>query len=94
MVQYAASWRKDQNTHTYTRTPLRVLLLLQLIRRWEANLVVMDDRPFPDLQKMVAHEQDERIWVFAEWVSCACQPATAALLLQLEFSLPYIWALL
>lgn len=34
-------------------------------------MVVLDDRPFPDLQKLVASKGDDRIWIFAEWVSRA-----------------------
>ena len=37
--------------------------------RWEALLVVLDSRPFPDLRQVVADAADDRIYVFAEWVS-------------------------
>eukprot|EP00983_Pelagomonas_calceolata_P131745 1161806-Pelagomonas_calceolata.AAC.2 len=36
--------------------------------RWDAYLVVLDDRPFPDLQKVVSKQGDDRIWIFSEWV--------------------------
>lgn len=32
-------------------------------------LIVMDNRPFPDLRHIVRDAADERIEVFAEWVS-------------------------
>lgn len=37
--------------------------------RWHALLLVMDNRPFPDLRHIVRDADDERIQVFAEWVS-------------------------
>lgn len=36
---------------------------------WEALLIVMDNRPFPELRKIVREANDSRIWVHAEWVS-------------------------
>jgi len=42
---------------------------------WEAVLLVLDARPFEDLHHIVEEFQDERIWVFAEWVrapGCCC----------------------
>ncbi len=38
-------------------------------RRWEALLVVMDNKPFGDLHQILQEVADDRIWVFAEWVS-------------------------
>jgi hypothetical protein len=38
-------------------------------RRWEALLLVMDNRPFPDLRHVVRYNDDSRVHVFAEWVS-------------------------
>jgi hypothetical protein len=35
---------------------------------WEAVLLVLDSRPFEDLHHIVEDFQDDRIWVFAEWV--------------------------
>lgn len=35
---------------------------------WEAALLVLDSRPFEDLHHIVEDFQDDRIWVFAEWV--------------------------
>lgn len=37
--------------------------------RWQALLLVMDNRPFPDLRHIVRDAEDERVQVFAEWVS-------------------------
>jgi hypothetical protein len=37
--------------------------------RWEAVLLVADSRPFDELHALVSSLKDERIWVFAEWVS-------------------------
>ena len=34
----------------------------------------MDDKPFLDLHHILAEYKDERLWVFAEWVSCLGQP--------------------
>lgn len=42
-----------------------------LARRWEAVLLVLDARPFEDLHHIVQDFHDDRIWVFAEWVSAA-----------------------
>lgn len=36
--------------------------------RWEALLVVLDNRPFPELHSIIRELEDDRIWVFAEWV--------------------------
>jgi hypothetical protein len=36
--------------------------------RWVALLLVMDNRPFPDLRHIVRHNADARVRVFAEWV--------------------------
>lgn len=38
-------------------------------RRWQALMVVMDNRPFPELRQIVRNMSDDRIWVYAEWVS-------------------------
>eukprot|EP00775_Hariotina_reticulata_P012502 gene12502-12637_t len=45
--------------------------------RWVAMLLVMDNRPFPDLRHIVRDGADERIQVFAEWISAHYQPKTA-----------------
>ena len=37
-------------------------------RRWEALLLVMDSRPFPDLHHILQEINDDRVWVYAEWV--------------------------
>jgi hypothetical protein len=44
---------------------------------WEAVLLVLDSRPFEDLHHIVEDFQDDRIWVFAEWVRAGMrlQPA-------------------
>ncbi len=39
--------------------------------RWEALLLVMDNRPFPELRRIMRDINDSRIWVQAEWVSSA-----------------------
>ena len=46
-------------------------------RRWEALLVVMDNKPFSDLHEILQEVADDRIWVFAEWVSLCSYIATA-----------------
>jgi hypothetical protein len=43
-----------------------------LHRSWEAVLLVLDSRPFEDLHHIVEDFEDDRIWVFAEWVRTAC----------------------
>ena len=50
------------------------------IRSWEAVLIVLDSRPFSDLHHIVADLNDDRVWVFAEWVSYRLSPAAAAAL--------------
>lgn len=35
---------------------------------WEAVLVVLDSEPFRDLHRILQDLNDDRIWVFAEWV--------------------------
>ncbi len=35
---------------------------------WEAVLVVMDSEPFRDLHHILQDLNDDRAWVFAEWV--------------------------
>lgn len=37
--------------------------------RWDAQMLVLDNRPFPDLRQIVRDAADERIRVIAEWVS-------------------------
>lgn len=44
--------------------------------RWTALLLVMDNRPFPDLRHIVRDAADERVHVFAEWISARYQPRT------------------
>ena len=39
------------------------------MHRWEALLIVMDNKPFPDLHHILQEVTDDRVWVFAEWVS-------------------------
>jgi hypothetical protein len=39
--------------------------------RWEAVLIVADNRPFPDLHHILRDMNDTRAWVFAEWVSAS-----------------------
>uniref|UniRef100_A0A383WPA8 Uncharacterized protein n=1 Tax=Tetradesmus obliquus TaxID=3088 RepID=A0A383WPA8_TETOB len=43
---------------------------------WTALLLVMDNRPFPDLRHIVRDAADDRIDVFAEWISAKYQPKT------------------
>lgn len=31
--------------------------------------MVADNRQFPDLRRIVADTKDDRVWIFAEWVS-------------------------
>ncbi|KAG2500986.1 hypothetical protein HYH03_000808 [Edaphochlamys debaryana] len=42
--------------------------------RWEAMLLVMDNRPFPELRKIVREVNDSRIWVHSEWISYKYAP--------------------
>ena len=42
--------------------------MLPAVCRWEAVLLVLDSRPFEDLHHIVQDFDDDRIWVFAEWV--------------------------
>jgi hypothetical protein len=42
--------------------------LIELCCSWEAVLVVMDSEPFRDMYRILQDLEDERIWVFAEWV--------------------------
>ncbi|KAK9811560.1 hypothetical protein WJX72_005917 [[Myrmecia] bisecta] len=56
--------------------------LVQLIKslkrqhsvRWEAVLLVMDSKPFEDLQYILQDLKDERVWVFAEWIGVQFSP--------------------
>ncbi|KAF8065512.1 EXOSC8 [Scenedesmus sp. PABB004] len=43
---------------------------------WSALLLVLDNRPFPDLRHIVRDAADERIDVFAEWISARYAPKT------------------
>ena len=36
--------------------------------RWEGILLVLDGQPFPDLPHILQAVDDDRVWVFAEWV--------------------------
>eukprot|EP00878_Enallax_costatus_P036477 GHUV01040967.1.p1 GENE.GHUV01040967.1~~GHUV01040967.1.p1 ORF type:complete len:318 (+),score=72.11 GHUV01040967.1:2345-3298(+) len=45
-------------------------------RRWVAMLMVMDNRPFPDLRHIVRDVADERIEVYSEWISARHPPKT------------------
>ena len=36
--------------------------------RWEAIVMVLDSRPFPDLAHILQKLDDDRLWVFAEWI--------------------------
>jgi len=49
-------------------------LKAQTLGRWDAYLVVLDDRPFPDLQKVVSKQGDDRIWIFSEWAKAMYKP--------------------
>ncbi|EFJ52303.1 hypothetical protein VOLCADRAFT_102964 [Volvox carteri f. nagariensis] len=46
----------------------------QTLGRWEALLVVMDNRPFPELRRIVRELNDSRIWVQAEWINFKYNP--------------------
>ncbi|GFR42383.1 hypothetical protein Agub_g3254 [Astrephomene gubernaculifera] len=46
----------------------------QTVDRWEALLVVMDNRPFPDLHRILRELNDSRIWVQAEWINYKYYP--------------------
>ncbi len=45
--------------------------------RWEALLLVMDNRPFPDLRTLVRQANESRVSVYAEWISYKYEPKTA-----------------
>ncbi|KAI8462605.1 MAG: hypothetical protein J3K34DRAFT_475968 [Monoraphidium minutum] len=49
-------------------------LAKQQHQRWEALLVVMDNRPFPDLRHVLRYNNDSRAAVFAEWISASNAP--------------------
>lgn len=38
--------------------------------RWEALLVIMDSEPFRDVHYILQELNDDRVWVYAEWVRC------------------------
>ncbi|GIL45617.1 hypothetical protein Vafri_2819 [Volvox africanus] len=46
----------------------------QTVDRWEALLIVMDNRPFPELRRIVREINDSRIWVQAEWINFKYNP--------------------
>lgn len=46
----------------------------QTVDKWEALLLVLDNRPFPELRKIVRELNDPRIWVHAEWVNYKYAP--------------------
>ncbi|KXZ44304.1 hypothetical protein GPECTOR_69g397 [Gonium pectorale] len=46
----------------------------QTVGRWEAMLVVMDNRPFPELRRIVRDLNDSRVWVHAEWINYKYNP--------------------
>ena len=48
------------------------------LRRWEALLVVMDNKPFGDLHHILQEVADDRVWVFAEWVTRLSAPLALA----------------
>ncbi|KAG2428579.1 hypothetical protein HYH02_014281 [Chlamydomonas schloesseri] len=54
----------------------RILASLQnqTVESWEALLIVMDNRPFPELRKIVREANDSRIWVHAEWINYKYAP--------------------
>ena len=37
-------------------------------------MVVMDSKPFPDLARLVQKLNDDRVWVYAEWVGNTFSP--------------------
>lgn len=44
-------------------------------------LLVLDNRPFAELRETVRNTQDDRIWVYAEWVSCSSKNPVQEVLL-------------
>jgi hypothetical protein len=68
-------WDPSQQTDgrpfvTFSHHYLGFLWKLYLVLcRWEALIMVADNRQFPDLRSIVAGTKDDRIWIFAEWVS-------------------------
>lgn len=60
------------------------LISYLLFCSWEAILVVADSKPFPQIHDVVESMNDDRIWVFAEWVRRRCQE-------QLAIKLTLIW---
>ena len=53
-------------THSESSSP--VSSVAECASRWEAVLVVLDSRPFPDLAQILQQLDDDRVWVFAEWI--------------------------
>lgn len=73
--------RSLQRQHNQKYIQMRCLALLKTSRafcklesqlpsthRWEAILVVLDGQPFSDLPHILQALDDDRVWVFAEWV--------------------------
>ena len=46
----------------------------RVLYRWEAILVVMDSKPFMELAQILQDLNDDRIWVFAEWIGSNFSP--------------------
>ena len=44
---------------------------------WVAQLIVLDNRAFPDLRYIVRDLKDDRVWVYAEWVSAVVHVASS-----------------
>ncbi|MEW5310668.1 MAG: hypothetical protein WDW38_002444 [Sanguina aurantia] len=42
--------------------------------KWEAMLLVLDNRPFADLRETVRNAHDDRVWVYAEWINYQYAP--------------------
>lgn len=62
----SCSWRSTDGTEARF---LDATLLYSISYSWEAVLIVLDSRPFNDLHHLLAEINDDRAWVFAEWVS-------------------------
>ena len=45
-----------------------VATCLTVTHRWEAIITVLDSRPFSDLAHMLQQLDDDRVWVFSEWI--------------------------
>lgn len=58
--------------------------ILVCTHSWDAQLIVLDNRPFPDLRHLVKDMRDPRIRVFAEWVGAHTTSPIGGWMLQIH----------